>query len=199
MRIAAVAAVALAILTSACAPIKGYPGPDRPDAELAVLQLEYDSSSIRVSDARTNGVEFSSTGVKLLPGQHTFAARISVLEPPDHCYAYPQMDHYGYSKCLDKHERCDCFSYLSVHRKCTFRVRDGECEGKFKGEANSRYDILVSRSAEGADLTVVEAGSARRAGAGSCDVDGPWRTETSDDYVGSGRSTAQRHGIYACY
>jgi hypothetical protein len=186
-------------LAPACSPVKGYIGPDRPDTEVSTVGLSYDSQRVEVNSAAMNGIKFTSTGIKVLPGEQRFTLEITVKDPPDHCYAYPEMNRYSYEKCLEKDDAyCDCFQYLEVRQKCYRQVRDGSCDGKVTTRAGAGYELAVTKYGTSADLYVTEVGSARKVGGGDCAVYGQ-RTETEEEYLGSGRDTANRYGIYRCY
>ena len=194
------AAVLITLFLQGCSPVKGYPGPELPETQISAIFLNYDSDTAEINQAGIEGTAFGAAGIHVLPGKHLFDMEITVKEQADNCYSYPQMDDYGYDSCLRKkdHGKCDCYDFLSVYERCHRQVRDGTCSGKFKTSAGRQYDIRLEKHGRSASAAVYERSSFDQAGKGECSM-GEWRTETEDEYVGSGRYTANANGIYRCY
>lgn len=193
----------LLALSTACAPVKGYPGPERPDSEISLIQIENDTSSVDVSEAIINGVEFGASGIKVLPGKHSFSFRVLVKGPRENCYSFPEMNRYGYDDCLrdrDKGKRksCNCYDYLTIKRKCYRPGFDGNCTGDISTRPGIGYAIGVRGYGERADLNVVEKPTMAQVGFGSCQMYGR-RTVEEEDNLGTGRYTANQNGVYSCY
>ncbi len=196
---ALVGLVFLSILPG-CFATKGYPGPERPDEELIILTVDNESDWINLDDAYANGVNFGMGGIKLLPGKQEFSLNVDVKEPPENCHSYSSMNYSSYEECLKKRSGCDCFDYLSIYRRCDRRVRNGNCGGVVVGTAGKQYQVVLRRKGpHKVDSHIVERNSTKRAGQVSCDIYGAESTETEENYVGSGRSTAWSNGIYGCY
>ena len=194
-----IAGAFLCLILTSCSPVKGYEGPELPDEQIALVTYATPTDSVVVQSASMNGISFSSAGIKILPGTHRFTMNVVVKDPPDNCYTYPQFDHSGYQQCLDKNKRtCDCFSFLSVYKKCFRQVRDGSCDGKITTKAGKQYQVGVSQDGRSAELAIIENTGGKSSGKGDCAVYGQ-RTEEEEEYVGSGRSTAQSYGYYRCY
>ena len=195
--------VSLAVSETSCAPTKGYPGPELPDEQLSIIYTSYDANSIAIGEAAMNGIEFGSSGIKVLPGAQDFEMEIAVKQPPHHCYSYPDFDHYGYNECLKKaskkYQACDCWDYLSVYQNCYREVHDGTCRGTVNTVAGRQYDIRPVKHENTAKLSITERGTYKPSGDGTCSTDSNGRTETENSYIGSGRYTASSNGIYGCY
>lgn len=188
---------------TACAPIKGYPGPERPDQELAILEWELDSQNIEVANATTAGVEFSSSGIKLLPGPNRLSFGVTVKGYRHSCDTYGDMNYSSYEDCMDdvdkgKKKSCNCWDYLTVRRKCYRTGYDGACSGDYQTKIGMKYQIRVRPYGDAADSRVVETASGAVVGEMRCDVFGDHEIE-EDEYVGTGRYTANRNGISSCY
>ena len=198
------------IFFPACTPVKGYSGPDLPDNMVSFVGLSYDSDDVDVSRATANGIEFSSSGINLLPGHQQMDLSVKAKEPPYNCNAYPDMNRSGYESCLEDYysdlrkgkknlTRCDCYDYLTVRQRCDRRVHDNNCQVDFNSVAGARYDIQVRsyQSRGEASVRAVQTGNGYSSTDGRCSSFGS-HTESEDEYVGTGESTAHSHGIYWC-
>ncbi len=192
--------IAMPWMFSACSPIKGYPGPELPENQISTLFLSYDSQQVEINQAGIEGVAFGSSGIQVLPGKRLFDLEISIKEPPDNCYSFPKMNRYDYHQCLKKKEdwKCNCYDYLEIYRRCFRQVRDGVCSGDVTTSAGLHYDIRVMKRGRAAEVEAYNQSNGSVHGEGDCDM-GDWRTESDDDYLGTGEYTANSNGIYGCY
>lgn len=190
----------LSLSFSGCHPVKGYPGPELPENQISLINLAYDSQWVTVNEAGLDGLEFGFSGITVLPGNHFFQLNVSVKDPPHSCYAYPQMNRYGYNKCLKKHgpAGCNCWDYLSVYQRCFRQVYDGICEGKLTTNAGAKYSINVYKRANQAEAQATQQTPYVEVGQANCRMHGS-RIQEDNSYVGSGISSAYRYGIYGCY
>ena len=119
----------------ACTPIRGYPGVERPKAEIALVTVTSD----HIHRAVTDGREFGASGISLLPGTHRFELSASHGEPPYACRPYTIIDTYGFDRCQKereadlrkgkKHPRTCLLSSYTQHRQTCLRdYRDSACE-----------------------------------------------------------------------
>lgn len=194
-------AISLCSLTlSSCSPVKGYVGPDLPENQVSAIFLNYESDSAEINQAGIEGTAFGGSGIHVLPGKHVFDLDITVKERPDNCYSYPKFDDYGYEQCLKKKDDrdCYCYDYMEIYQRCYQQVRDGNCSGKFQTKAGYQYDIRTTKHGQSANVSVYERGGRGEVGHGQCEM-GSWRTETNDEYMGKGKSTANAYGIHRCY
>lgn len=184
----------------ACSPVKGYAGPELPAEQISVINLAYDSDWVKVNQAGVDGIQFGAFGIHVLPGKHFFQLTVTLKDPPTHCYSYPQMNRYGYNKCIKKRgaASCNCYDFLEIRRRCTRQVYDGSCEGNLSTQAGAQYDISVYKQNRQAVLNVSGQNSYSSPGHGNCRMLGQ-RTEQEDSYLGTGRHLAYQHGIYNCY
>lgn len=190
------------VFLAACSPVKGYPGPERPDDQVSLINLDYYSGDVEIEDAITEGVSFGFSGIKVLPGKHAFSLRTTVKSPPFDCQSYPEFNDYSYKDCLKdlnkgKRNSCDCWDYLTTKRKCFRDGFDGSCSGDLETRAGLAYQIQVRKFGDSAEISAYENNSRRTVGSGRCDMYGR-HTITEEETVGTGRSNAHQAGIYYC-
>ena len=190
-------ALMLAGILSGCAPTKGYEGPERPDTELSLVDIDYNSAEIDITERILNGISFNSSGIKALPNTQIYDIDVKLKDAPHYCSPYPEMDSYGYNECLRKNSYCDCYSYLTVKQDCTRRIHLSNCKGEFRSRAGQRYAIRVRRAGNGATAIVSEEPRQSALTRGKCTTydDGE---ESYTETLGSGRSEAYRYGITWC-
>lgn len=205
MRTSLLSLFALAIGLQACAPVQGYQGPKLPDDQVSLIRRDF-ADDVELPRITADGMEFGHGGITLLPGKHGIDAAVVVKEPPEHCRPYTEFNTYGYESCLDdkydkdgrnKYQTCDCYDYLEVHRHCEQEVHDGNCTSSFNTSAGRKYDIYFRKSGDRASMTVTEAGNPTPLDYGKCERTGSRMTDF-EEYVGTGRSTANMNGIYHC-
>ena len=190
---------ALALVLTHCSPVKGYVGPELPDTSLSIITVEYDSNSTEFKNAEINGIEFGTAGIKVLPGEQIFEIEVGFKDRPQGCRAYAELNNYSYNQCLDKKEsyKCDCWDFLETHERCYRQIHDNVCRGDMRTGAGGQYEIQVRRSRDSGNLKVVEQGTGRNIGKGSCQFLEDREVE-EENYIGTGRYTANSHGIYYC-
>ena len=110
--------ILIALLLTAlcsCGPIQGYPGPERPVSEIAVVSRNCLESGL--SDVSIDGLTFCLRDITLLPGKHLFyAARTDSSDPYD-CETHEEFDSSGYDSCLSDRE-ADIRKGKSSPRNC---------------------------------------------------------------------------------
>ena len=84
----------------ACSPIRGYSGLERPKEEVALVTVASD----HINRAVTDGREFGTSGISLLPGSHRFELSSSHGEQPYGCRPYTIVDTYGFDRCQKERE-----------------------------------------------------------------------------------------------
>jgi hypothetical protein len=108
--------LALILTFSACTE-RGYPGPERPAAEISVVTLnkvgEFDLENIRFDDRTLSGI---GDNIQLLPGDHKFSIDYSTEE----------------------YEYCDKKDFL-----CLPTVTRGICEGNITTKAGRKYLVTI--------------------------------------------------------
>ncbi|MBL7662962.1 hypothetical protein JNK13_09450 [bacterium] len=188
---------------SACTPVKGYEGPELPEEQIALVKTKYEGGdAVDFYQRAVDGIAFKNSGIQVLPGKHSFKLSIDVNEEPYDCEGYGKLDYYSYQSCQQKYYQdkgppCDCYDYLSIYKKCWYRAHGGSCQGTFHTRAGQKYEIIVNGVADTANVMVKEVGNYEPAGDGDCNV-GAGRTESREDYQGTGRSTAYSNGVYSC-
>ena len=134
----------------ACTPIRGYPGVERPKAEIALVTV----TSGHIHRAVTDGREFGASGISLLPGTHRFELSASHGEPPYACRPYTIIDTYGFDRCQKereadlrrgkKHPRACLLSSYTQHRQTCLRdYRDSACEITMSLLPGKEYELEV--------------------------------------------------------
>jgi hypothetical protein len=192
------------LLSSSCYRVKGYPGPELPDEQIATVTYSRDSAEVDVDTAMLDGIEFYRAGITVLPGTHHFNLRLVLKDPPFDCQTYSSLDYSGYDRCRDDRERdgssassCDCYEYLSVYKKCLREVYDASCEGEVKTRAGAKFQIDVQKDNKGARVSIHPEGGLEKTGNASCTTTNQ-RIDSDTDFRGTGRSTAYSNGIYNC-
>ena len=94
--------VILFLLINACSPTKGYLGPERPPEELSVIYYDSCDSNVNLIKASSEGVEFGSSGIELLPGKRVIDVTIERPLRPFNCVPQTKFDEYGYQSCMDR-------------------------------------------------------------------------------------------------
>lgn len=184
---------------SACSPVKGYSGPELPPEQIATIYLDYDSDDFELSRATSNGIQFASQGITLLPGEIGIEVSGAAKGTPRNCERCYKSDEYSYRKCLEeyyadrekgkKHSTCDWDDYTEIREECDQDYYDSTCQISFRTDAGAAYDVHVYRSGNGTALTAARRGGAEPLGYGQCTT---YRehVEPMDRYVGSGRYTS---------
>jgi len=177
-----VAAGILGALVS-CAPIKGYPGVERPKEQIALV----DVSSEHITGATVDGVQFGAAGISLLPGQYNFQLSVSHGERPHHCRPYTVIDTYGFDRCQREREddirhnkkrprQCYLSSYTKHRMACLRNYHDSACEIALPLAPGKKYELDVPPGITGPPIVIAYtvAGSflnkdrARLPASGSC-------------------------------
>jgi len=134
----------------ACTPIKGYPGLERPQEEVALVTV----ASNYINRAVTEGREFGAAGIRLLPGSHHFELSASHGEPPYGCRPYTIVDTYGFDRCQKEREAdfrkgkkdpkdCLLSTYTKHRRTCLRDYRDSACEIILSLLPGKEYELEV--------------------------------------------------------
>ncbi len=165
-----------------CSPLKLYNGPDRPDREVALIEL---SNGLLGVDGQSEGV--LGRGFHVLPGKHFYSFDVGFADslPGVPCVIESRFDSYSYNSCqrkrssdLDKNgysdHYCDEGSFTSRYRVCWEDVYRGSCEGSLTVVAGAGYELTWERSGRANVRVTLNGGDARERGASySCSVDGP--------------------------
>jgi hypothetical protein len=134
----------------ACTPIKGYPGLERPKEEVALVTI----ASNHINRAVTDGREFGTSGIRLLPGSHRFELSASHGEPPYGCRPYTIVDTYGFDRCQKEREadfrkgkkepkECLLSTYTQHRKTCLRDYRDSACEIILSLLPGKEYELEV--------------------------------------------------------
>ena len=191
------------LMTTACSPVQGYPGPARPDTEVSIIKTSADSN-LSLSNEYLSGVEIGYSGIAMLPGPQEYSGLATLAGEPYNCRPYTDFNSYGYHDCQkqrrknNQYDDCDCFDYLTVHQKCDQVVKEGNCRASFITVAGARYELRAGMNAGTPAIVIRDMGTGKDIGSGKCDKVGQ-RTETVDQYVGTGRYEANRIGVYSCW
>lgn len=194
--------LASALLLPACSPVKGYPGPERPETELSIIETDTEDG-VAINEETVDGIEVGYGGIAMLPGTHEYFGRAGIAEEPFNCRPYSDFNSSGFYECekdrrkKNEYNDCDCFDYLTIRESCQQVVKEGNCRMSFKTKAGERYQLAVGMNAGSPAVRVLTKSNAFVA-SGKCDKDNT-RNTTVERYVGSGRYTANQYGFYSCY
>ncbi len=146
------------ILFNACSPKKGYLGPERPQEELSIVYYDNCDSSIDRVKASSEGVEFSGSGIELLPGKRVID--ISVERPlrPYNCIPQTTFDQFGYNQCIDRRNRAisknskyvpDCYGsdYTKTTYFCDQEFNSFLCSNSYQLVKAMKYEACVYQEA----------------------------------------------------
>src|SRR5262249_24833494 len=131
-----------------CAPLKGYAGVERPKEQVALVTV----SSESIDTATANGVVFGSSGISLLPGNHSFQLAASHGERPYNCHPYTVIDTYGFDACQKEREadirkekkkprECLLSSYTKYRKTCLRDYHDSACEITLSLAPGKAYEL----------------------------------------------------------
>ena len=139
---------------SACAPVKGYDGPELPPESVATVVVEYDNDELHVSRASLDGIEFGPTGIAVLPGEYSLDLAAAAKEPPTNCRREYRFDDWGYSRCLVESRRsrrrrgvifCNRQDFTVVIDHCTQQLTDVNCSAVLDVVAGQRYPVRLDK------------------------------------------------------
>lgn len=134
----------LPIILSACDPIRGYPGPELPPEQVALVKLEYDSSIIEVARRAADGQDFYGPGITLLPGSHSLEVNFGRVSGPPQCRSTAQVDYYDLNKCRkDPKRSCICHDFVEVYQYCSTPMISYACNGFMELQANASYQVMI--------------------------------------------------------
>lgn len=173
--------------------VQGYPGPERPDSETALIEVEYSTSDMELQSVTVDGYK-ARFGVRVLPGTHRLAASASAKDPLTNCSESSSFDAYGYAQCKRKENTfCDCYDYFTVTETCERPLHDSECTGTVVTRAAEKYALSFSTS--GGYVTIdVRSSSGSAAGTVSCTNTG-YRVETESE-TSNGRGKGYPYGCW---
>jgi hypothetical protein len=134
----------------ACTPIQGYPGLERPKQEVALVTI----ASHHINRAVTDGREFGTAGIRLLPGSHRFELSAAHGDPPHGCRPYTIVDTYGFDRCQREREAairkgkkdpktCLLSAYTQHRTTCLRDYRDSACEITLALLPGREYELAV--------------------------------------------------------
>ncbi|MFN4897193.1 MAG: hypothetical protein ACK5GN_05355 [Pseudomonadota bacterium] len=135
--------LAYGVLASGCSPLKGYPGPERPDSEVTIVKPAGDYDAL-FGTASIDGVTFTTWGIAVLPGKHEVRLVWRFKGDPRNCEKYTELDQIGYSNCLARDEKdrnCTCWDYVTVYQRCLHDLKVVECQGDFEGAPGESYQL----------------------------------------------------------
>lgn len=175
------AAFILLIVLNACAPVKGYEGPELPPEALSTVTLDYRRSELELGRASTNGVEFGAHGVTLIPGSQSFDIAVSVKEPPRDCRTEYRFDDWNYRSCLIEQRRtarrraryipfCNRSDFTSVIDHCFQDTHDGNCMVEFATSAGKVYTLRLRVEELRPFIEATERGAPAPVARGECSV-----------------------------
>jgi hypothetical protein len=131
-------------------PLQGYPGPERPKEEIALVSV----SSSYINEAVVNGQAFGVVGINLMPGSYRFELSASHGGPPYSCRPYTTVNTSGFEKCLKKREadirkgkedpkECELFTYTEYRQTCLRDYRDFACMITLTLLPGKKYELAV--------------------------------------------------------
>ncbi len=144
--------VLLAFLVTGCGTIKAYPGPERPEHELAIITRSCMSAG-ELGNSYLDGIEFCSNDIAVLPGEHKLSASRIMKGQPYNCRSYDRFDSAGYDTCRDEREEeirkgrsarsCDTYSYTKTVTECMVEHTEYSCNEALNLRAGGRYSLVA--------------------------------------------------------
>ena len=192
------ALLALLFLAS-CSPIKGYPGPELPPEALSIVYLDSCDSSVSVQRSTSEGVEFRSSGVSLLPGARSFDLALEVGDQPFDCVPEQRVDEYAYRSCLEERARQryekkdkrnyyvrDCYisEFTETVYHCLRKYHQSICGMEATLLKGKEYDLCARRALDTAELYLYDYKTRAELGTKLCEKTGEEvrREELSSPY-----------------
>ena len=185
------------VTCSACSPVKGYPGPERPESETALVTPMLNTDSDIPRSATADGIPFGDEGITLLPGNHSIEFIFTRKGGKIDCQRLSTFDDAGYNACLsDKKHRdnCSCWDYVTIRERCLHEVRDANCAGSLTLKAATKYELRPSSTYVRPSMIVTNQSTGQSVKELSCKVSSP-TSESFEESIGTGRFTAEQYGV----
>lgn len=145
---------------NACSPVQGYLGPPLPKEQVATVYLKSCDSKIENIRASTDGIQFSTNGITVLPDEKTFDLSVNLLGKKYECTHHKEFDSYGYDNCWRRREEairkkkskipdCHRYSYESEYYMCNQDYTQYVCLLTHKVARSQEYSVCAFSSAFG--------------------------------------------------
>jgi len=188
------------VCATGCSPRQGYPGPERPLSEVAVISPGSFSSDVLYGSANVDGMDFRSNGIALLPGSHKVTVSWRLKGPKLSCEKTSDFDSWGFNSCRKQERKrnrseqnCSCWDYVSVTEVCQHEVVPVTCADKIDMEAGVEYELVPTGDLSSPQVEVM---SPVRGWLLACKR-GAATTESFETDLGTGFYTAQQAGVLA--
>lgn len=148
------AVIALSLI-NACSPTKGYLGPELPPEELSVVYYDSCDSGVKLVKASSEGVEFGSSGIELLPGKRVVDVSVERPMRPYNCVPQTSFDEYGYRSCIDRRNQAlsknnnkyvpDCYvsDYTTTTYYCDQEFQSFLCTSSHSLVKTLKYNVCA--------------------------------------------------------
>lgn len=158
-----VLAVAGSLISSGCSPVKGYPGPERPDEELSIFSSHVDTPRTVVLSSSVGENHLPRRGLALLPGIYRVMQQGAVYGIEHDCEYRTTFRENGLAYCHPYRHRgrwyrdCECNDYFVTIERCHEPVTEYNCSVRVDARAGHHYQLRMSATSEGnARGTVVD-------------------------------------------
>lgn len=144
-----------------CSPIQGYTGPELPKDKIARVNYRSCDNVVNLLRASTEGIEFGSMGITLLPGEKVFDASVEIGGRPYDCIPQTVIDEAALNRCNDRRAsiiannarsnnrdqirvlRCIPSDFMSTVYHCQQSFVQHICSFSTDLTAGTKYDICV--------------------------------------------------------
>jgi len=144
-----------------CSPIKGYPGPELPEDKIARVNYKTCDEVVNLLRASTEGIEFGSMGITLLPGEKVFDVSVEIGGRPYDCIPQTVIDEAALNRCNDRRASaisnnarsnsreqrsvpiCIASDFMSTVYHCQQSFVQHICSFSKELTAGTKYDICV--------------------------------------------------------
>ncbi len=137
--------IAPLLFLASCSPSKGYLGPTLPPEELAIVYYGACDNGSTIGKASSEGVEFDSSGIALLPGKRMIYVSAELIFSYSNCITNTKFDEEGYEDC--KEERDEAIKnnngYIPVCARYEFDRTTYTCNQEFESYLCSISNNLI--------------------------------------------------------
>lgn len=131
--------LSLVLLTQACSPVKGYPGPELPDTQISLIESGGEGFFDRES---VDSMSLGPGGIAVLPGSHNYWM-VNRVEMDRDCDRSHRTDYKKYKKCVKKGKNeDDCWDdNQETYEVCDIYYNSYECSGTLSTKAGRKYSL----------------------------------------------------------
>ena len=137
---------------AACSPAKGYLGPELQEDKLATVYYKNCGNNLILIRASAEGVEFTRSGIHLLPGKRAVDVTIEKPSAPYNCVPHTEFNEIGFQLCLERRQEAinnnekyipNCYNsdYTTSYDLCHQQFQQFICAVNVDLLANTKYEV----------------------------------------------------------